>query len=296
MSKPKSAQTAPKSAKPDLQDRVYPREMYNYCRNRLKLRFTDAMWSRIDAAITEGRILFGYAKSGNGTKGTDEPDKVGTVERDEHDTSKLVAVVSAVKADVEPITVLGRFLHAFIAIGGYEHDPDSPRIFTKEGFGENCRAIGLEQMPYSDPARKPPSPQAYGRYFKPGAFILQKVQEHGAPPKAPFSIAGTAAAATKRTFNLKAYDPEHGPDAFGFFPVLNPAKTDGDAPVTTEAAEAHAKKYGHLVFFNVSRDDHGTALKFYRTEADIVAEVQNLTPTPDLVEEPKEAEQAELAV
>ena len=69
--------------------------------------------------------------------------------------------------------------------------------------------------------------------------------------------------------------------------MLNPAKQDGDAPVSVEAARKHAEKYAHLVFFNTDRADHNNALQFYRTEQDVLESAQNaLTTEPDVVEEP----------
>jgi hypothetical protein len=246
MTKKKSTAAAPKAA-PE-QDFVVARVVFDQIMQTAPNLLPNP--ERIDAAIRDGRVPYGFSKSGNGTKGGVAPEKPFTVTRSETDPTKPVGTISPVCASMDRDALLARFMHVFVAIGAYEYDKDKPRIYTKEGFAAAAARCGLGVTPGKEK-------QAYGSYTVLTPYLKQKLEKVEMPPM-PFEIAGTKPAPPRRTFNLKGFDPAHGEEAYGFFPLMNPAHPE----VSEAECMNHAANYQHLLFYENEREDIAQALAF----------------------------------
>lgn len=280
MANSKARQRASKPDTTPKQDMVHPRLVWEQI-STLNL-FSEEESAKIDDAIRAGRLTFGFAKSGNGTKGTDTPDKPFTIARDETDPTKPVGTVSPVCATTDALSMFIRYLHVMVAIASYEHDAEKPRIYTKDGFGTLAPKVGLN---VADGKRA----QAYGSYTSPHTHLQGQLASLTFPP-VPFSIEGTDAAPIRRTFTVRAYDPTYGPDAPYDIRILNPDKTEGEKAVSASDCEQHALKYSHLVFFKTDRIDYAKALSYYTTEEDVVASIPEAPPVEVAPEEPEQQE------
>jgi hypothetical protein len=263
------------ATKPDTtprQEHIFAHQAYDILRDvekKYNMTFwTPEGWKRIFEGVTSQRCPYGFSKSDNGTKGTDEPKKLVTLSVNELDPTQAVVNLSPVCADKDRIRLWSTIFHAFNCLASWEFDPENhnTKRLYKQAFREHAEGAGLiptVKKIDDDGTEERWGASAYTHYFDlsaPTKTLLKDVS----PPPLPFVIEGTEAGPMKRHFTVSAFNPaiHDGRKKPVSVSIKNPEHSkENDA-----SCEEHAKKYDWLVFFDSAREDWSKALAFYTTE------------------------------